>query len=211
MQKIIFISTVHKEMGKCNAAELSKILHSIAPEVIFLEALTDTYSDYEEYLHLHFGVYHHKLEIEAIQRYSEHCQFRYVPVLNSYLPSAFDLKTNILCKKPEYCRLIDKANLLISAHGFELLNSEEGEKLQEKFREYERTHFTDTRISKECDEGIDMYENSMIDNIFKYCNANQFNTAVFMCGNAHRKAINQKVHLRLQEVGHTLCWQNYGS
>ena len=50
MHKIIFISTIHKELGKYNADELYEIIAQENPEVIFLEALDETSSNYENYL-----------------------------------------------------------------------------------------------------------------------------------------------------------------
>ena len=50
MHNIIFISTIHKEIGKCNADELCKIIETLKPEVIFLEAVDETYSAYENHL-----------------------------------------------------------------------------------------------------------------------------------------------------------------
>jgi hypothetical protein len=47
MHNITFISTIHKEIGKCNAEELYKIIKKLNPEVIFLEAVDETYSNYE--------------------------------------------------------------------------------------------------------------------------------------------------------------------
>lgn len=65
MHSITFISTIHKQIGKCNADELCKILEKITPEVVFLEALEDTYSEYQQDIFLNFGVFHEKLEIRA--------------------------------------------------------------------------------------------------------------------------------------------------
>jgi len=39
MYQITFLSTIHKEIGKCNADELCSILNEIKPEVIFLKHL----------------------------------------------------------------------------------------------------------------------------------------------------------------------------
>jgi len=50
MHHITFISTIHAEIGKCNAEELYKIIDKLSPEVIFLEAIDETYSEYEKYL-----------------------------------------------------------------------------------------------------------------------------------------------------------------
>jgi len=58
MHHITFISTIHKEIGKCNAIELYKIIDKLSPEVIFLEAIDETYSEYEKYLYSTWGVYH---------------------------------------------------------------------------------------------------------------------------------------------------------
>ncbi len=82
MHNITFISTVHEENGKCNADELHKIIKKISPEVVFFEALEETYSKYENSMFLSFGVFHKKLEISAIQKYSCNTTFKYIPVLD---------------------------------------------------------------------------------------------------------------------------------
>ena len=64
MASITFISTVHKKIGKCSAEELCKILEKITPDIIFLEALEDTYSKYHQNTFSNFGVFHEKLEIK---------------------------------------------------------------------------------------------------------------------------------------------------
>ncbi len=48
MQSITLISTIHKELRNCNSDELLKILESICPDVIFLEALEENYSKYDQ-------------------------------------------------------------------------------------------------------------------------------------------------------------------
>ena len=82
MQNITFISTIHEELGKCNPIRLCKIIKNINPEVIFLEALNETYSEYQKHLFSTFGVFHKKLEVSAIQNYSLDYSFEYVPVLD---------------------------------------------------------------------------------------------------------------------------------
>ena len=58
MNKITFVSTIHKEHGKCNAEELyENVLKEINPDIIFLEALSDTYSRYEMSLFENFNVF----------------------------------------------------------------------------------------------------------------------------------------------------------
>jgi len=96
MHNITFISTIHKEIGKCNAEELYKIIKKLNPEVIFLEAVDGTYSDYENYNFLTYGVNHNKLEIAAIQKYNCDTTFQYVPVCENALSDAFHRKKNCL-------------------------------------------------------------------------------------------------------------------
>jgi hypothetical protein len=57
MHYITLISTVHEETGKCNADELCEIIENISPEVIFLEALENTCSDYDKLKFASFGIF----------------------------------------------------------------------------------------------------------------------------------------------------------
>ena len=76
MHHITFISTIHKEIGNCSVEELYKIIEKLSPEVIFLEAVDETYSGYENHLFSTYGVYHKKLELAAIQKYNFEYLFR---------------------------------------------------------------------------------------------------------------------------------------
>lgn len=92
MYNITLLSTVHKEIGKCNSEELYKIFQSINPDVIFLEAFENSYSQYHQMLFSQFGVYQERLEIKAIQAYSQNHPFEYVPVLDIGLSDEFEKK-----------------------------------------------------------------------------------------------------------------------
>ncbi len=100
MYNITFISTIHKEIGKCNADELCKIIEKIKPEVIFLEALEDTYTKYEKQIFLDSHVPHKKLEVSAIQRYETTNNVKYIPVLDNGISDAFEKKYRKVCKDP---------------------------------------------------------------------------------------------------------------
>ena len=193
MYNITFISTVHSEIGKCNADELCKIIEKIKPEVIFLEALEDTYSKSEKHFFSSFGLYHKKLEISAIQKYSFNNSFEYVPVLNNGLSDAFKRKYSIVCENQGIQKLIENFNYLASVHGFNFLNSIESAKLHEEMRTAELRILNNIELGKETDEDIDEYENSMLRNIYSYSKNNKFNSAIFMCGSAHRKSIIEKI------------------
>jgi hypothetical protein len=192
MHNIILISTVHKETGNCNADELCKIIEKLSPNVVFLEALDETYSKYEKSLFHSFGIYHEKLEISAIQKCTLNIPFKYVPVLDIGLSDAFERKYNTVCENSEFQKLIDKFNSLASENGFKFLNSVESIKLQEEMRILENRLLNSSDVSKAFDEDIDAYENAMIRNIYSYCKSNHFDMAIFLCGVAHRKSIIEK-------------------
>lgn len=211
MHNITFISTIHKEIGKCNAAELHKIIEKINPEVIFLEALDETYSNYENYLFSSFGVFHKKLEISAIQKYCLNNSFEYIPVLDNELSDAFKRKYELVCENREWQKLIDSFNSLAEEYGFAFLNSIESIKLQEEMRVLESLLLSSGEINKAANEAIDAYENSMIRNIYLYCKNNHFNSAIYMCGAAHRKSIIEKIEKFNAQEYIKLNWIVFGN
>lgn len=193
MHKITFVSTMHEEMGKCNADELCKIIERIDPEVVFLEALDDTYSNYQKFLHSSFGVYHRKLEIKAIQKYGRNYSFKFIPVLDNELSDAFKSKSHLLEEHVEFRKLLNDFNCLAREHGFPFLNSAESIRLHEEMRILGNRILIDSERNKIANEDIDAYENSMIHNVYSYSQNEQFDSAIFMCGVAHRKSIIEKV------------------
>ncbi|MDZ7757766.1 hypothetical protein [Rhodohalobacter sp.] len=210
MHHITLISTVHEENGKCNSDELCEIIEKISPEVIFLEALENTYSDYDKMRFSSFGVFHKKLEISAIQKYSFNTSFKYIPVLDNGLSDSFEKKYNIVCEKRELQNLIDNFESLAAKHGFKFLNSIDSIKLHEEMRMLERRILNESEIEKVANEDIDAYENSMIRNIYSYCKTNKFNTAIFMCGVAHRKSIIEKIEEFKAQEEIDLSWTIFG-
>jgi hypothetical protein len=211
MHNIIFISTIHKEIGKCNADELCKIFETLKPEVIFLEAVDETYSAYENYLFSTYGVYHKKLELSAIQKYNHTHSFDYVPVCENYLSEAFHKKSKIVSENRDLQKLIDNSISLAEAYGFNFLNSIESINLQEEMRMLESQILRGSDLDRIVKEDIDAYENPMIQNIYLYCKNHQFNTAIFMCGAAHRKSIIEKFQKVNAQEHLKLNWTVFGN
>jgi hypothetical protein len=205
MHQITFISTIHEENGKCNADELYKIIESLSPEVIFLEAVDETYSEYENYLFSTYGVYHKKLEISAIQKYSSNASFEYVPVCENGLSNALDRKNEIVRQNGERQQLVDHFKFLAAKHGFKFLNSFEGINLLEEIRVLENRILNDSDVDN-FDKAVEAYENPMIRNIYSYCNNNHFSSAIFMCGAAHRKSIIEKIEKSKNREQVNLTW-----
>jgi hypothetical protein len=193
MKTIILISTIHKEIGTCNAEELSKIIEKLTPDVIFLEALEETYSEYKKYLFSSFGVYDKKLEVKAIQIYNHKASFVYVPVLDAGASDAFNKKFNVIGNNSEFQKLIDSYNILAHSGGFKFINSSESTKFQEEMRKLEALYLIGSEIERDFNDSKNSYENNMIQNIYSFCKDNHFNTSIFMCGVAHRKSIIEKI------------------
>lgn len=207
MNSITFISTKHKEIGICNAEELYKIIEKIRPEVIFLEAIGNTYSDYEKFCFSTYGVHHRKLEIAAIQKYSYNNSFEYVPVCDDGLSHDYERKSQIIGENREWKKLIDNFNFLTETKGFEFLNSIESIKLHENIRELENHILKDnTEVETAFNTYIDKYESSMISNIYSYGKNNHFSSAIFMCGSAHRKSIIEKIEKAKVQEEVNLNW-----
>ena len=211
MHDITFISTIHVEIGKCNAEELYKIIEKLSPEVIFLEAVDDTYSEYEKYLFSTYGVYHKKLEISAIQKYSSNTSFEYVPVCENGLSDAFDRKKKIVSENRERQKMIENFQYLAAENGFKFLNSLESINLLEEIRVLESRILNGSDLDKIVKAAIDAYENPMIRNIYSYCNNNHFSSAIFMCGAAHRKSIIEKIEKSKTEEQVNLTWTIFES
>jgi hypothetical protein len=211
MQTVTLISTVHKKLGKCDSNELCNILEEIRPEVVFLEALESTYSDYEQNNYHNFGIYHNKLELAAIQKYEERFPIKYIPVLEQGLPDSFHTKYNKLDGFRELERLLFDHNCIAKEGGFNYLNSKECSVLNEKIREVERYLLNDNELEKLASEDINEYENTMIRNVYSYCRKNPFNTGVFMCGVAHRNSIINKIERFNNKEKINLNWKIYGT
>lgn len=211
MSTITFISTIHKSHGRCDSHELFSILEEIKPEIIFLEALENTYSKYQQYIFENFGVYHEKLELAAIQKFSAKFPVKYVPVLENALPDSFGIKYNNLKKFPELQMLVDENRSNVEEMGFAFLNSQECSDQHEKMRERERHLLNDTELEKLFNKDIDTYENSMMRSIYSYCRHNEFDRAVFMCGVAHRSSIINKMEVFNMKEKFSLNWKIYGS
>jgi hypothetical protein len=211
VHNITLISTVHKEIGFCNSEELYKILVSINPDVIFLEAFENSYSKYHQMQFSQFGVYHERLEIKAIQTFSQTHTFEYVPVLDIGLSDEFEKKITIVSENKKYQSLLDDYISLETNAGFEFLNSEKSIVLQKEMRDLENCLIDNAIFHQKVNESLDQYENSMLHNIYLFCKEKSFKKAVFMCGAAHRQTISQKIAEYEAKENLKLNWTFYNS
>ncbi|MBT9484336.1 hypothetical protein [Sediminibacterium sp.] len=194
MKSLTLISTIHSENGKCNSDELCEIISDLNPEIVFLEALKDTYSLYEQSNFENFTVLHSKLEISAIQKYrlTNH-SFIYIPVLDDELKSTFDNKYNVVCQNQEFQLMLNDFNLKANRLGFGFINSEEATILQTAMRNFENQLLGNNRVNTEAIGDIESYEDCMLQNIYSYIQTHDFHNAIFMCGVAHRLSLINKI------------------
>jgi len=149
------------------------------------------------------------MEIKTLQLYSQYASFDYVPVLDDGLTDAFDNKFNLVCIDQEFQTLVDNYNSLAICNGFKFLNSIESSNLQDQMRKFESLYLNNSEIEIDFNKSIDIYENTMIANIYSYCKNNHFNTAIFLCGVAHRKSIIEKIENLQTTIEIKLNWKFY--
>jgi len=72
-----------------------------------------------------FGIYQERLEIKAIQAYSQNHNFEYIPVLDIELSKDFEKKLTIVSENINYQKILDNYISLERVYGFQFLNSEQ--------------------------------------------------------------------------------------
>ncbi len=105
--------------------------------------------------------------------------------------------------------MINHFNNLVELNGFKFLNSFESIELQENLRKLENHILNNVELEKTFITDIDEYENSMIRNIYSYCRSNNFKSAIFMCGVAHRKSIIEKIAKNFTPENLNVNWVVY--
>lgn len=198
---IILIATRHKENGQCTSNVLFQIIEQIAPDVIF-EEVPPSKSDA-----LYMGLLQDSLESYTIKRYLEEQPTLHVPVdaeideiTDSFTKSDYNVMVNIFRRhSSEYRKLYNQRQILADEKGFPYLNSNDwtllskhldmlGEQVIEKFDNDKLTQ----RYKKWLNV-LDIRENEMISNIYKYVNANKCENGLFLIGVEHRRQIIDKI------------------
>lgn len=193
MVKITLISTIHEESGHVNAHNLCDILTPIRPDVVFVEALKTTYFSYQKEVITRYGVFHKKLEIEAIQLLNHFVKFEYVPVLTNESPSSFKKKYEIANQSKEFQLKFNSYQIRAERGGFEFINTEQSIELQEEMRILSDYLVEDQSILDQFYSDQHQYEDEMIECIFQHCSIHQFSDGVFLCG-GHRESMIQKLN-----------------
>lgn len=202
MPEIVLIGTRHGSKGVCNAEELYRILERINPDVVFEEIPPSLHSAY------HVDMTRENLESNVVNAYLQKHSIQNVPVDYEPIPpdSFFEehkrMHQTIEKISYAYCRLIDEHIDRTTYHGFKYLNSDVHDDLQEKL-----AMAVDDAIKYLKDESflsfdmrwreiIDLREETMLNNIYAYCEKKAFGKGLFLIGSAHRRSIMRKVSNR---------------
>ena len=217
MHNITLVSTLHSELGKCNADELYKIIENINPDVVF-EELTP---------YLYDMVYNKNivdetapLEIKCIRNYKQQHNIKNIPVdieVKSTFSNEIKVVFALFEKYDTYNEIEIELKKKIEQEEFEFLNSDEYSDLVEKQRSIEQKILEEinndqlNRIYKTFFEDQDYRENFILNTIYAYSNENNYDQAVFLIGAGHRRSIIQKVaEYQLKETI-KMNWSFYGT
>ena len=215
MHNISLVCTFHSESGKCNADELYKIIEQIKPDVVF-EELTP---------YLYDIIYNKNivdetapLEIKCIRNYKQKHIIKNIPVdieVNSSFSNDINHLFTLLEKYDFYKEIVSVSKRKIESDGFDFLNSDQFTDLVEKQRTIERNILEEinnrqqNRIYKTFFDDMDYRENVMLDNIYAYSEANNYDQAVFFIGSAHRNSVLRKVKEYQHKEKIKLNWTFY--
>lgn len=205
------ISTVHKERGNCTIDSLLQILERIQPEVIFCETSPATFDLIAKKL------IQPSLEIKSINSFSKHHSFSFVAVDSHPLPNV-EFKNQVIKmfdsieQNKEYLAISKKHKDNTQRLGFKYLNSKECIKVFTKMKRMENNAINEMR-NQEYKNAYQSWlsinekrEDEMIENICSYIGKNEFKTAVFLCGSAHRKSIIEKIEKKNSEINIRKTW-----
>ena len=217
MHNITLVSTLHSELGKCNADELFKIIEQISPDMVF-EELTPYLYD----ILYNKGIFDESapIEFKCIRRYKQQHNIKNIPVdieVVSTLSNNVNQMLALFEKYDIYKVLEIEQKKKIELEGFDFLNSDEFSDLVEKQRTIERKIVEEinnsqlNRIYKSFNTDLDFRENFMLNTIYAYSKENNYDQAVFLIGAGHRSSIIRKVAEYQLKKKLKLNWTFYGT
>ncbi|MFN8265054.1 MAG: hypothetical protein U0T11_03220 [Chitinophagaceae bacterium] len=209
---ITLIATRHQESGRCTSNALYQIIEQIAPDVIFEEIPSSKFES------VYKGLRQDSLETHTIKRYLNKYSTFHVPVdaetdeiTDRFIRSDYQVMLNIFGRHSiEYSNLFKQRQLFSEEKGFPYLNSDEWTYLSKSIDTLEEQvikflkNDTLTQRYKEWLNLLDIRNNAMIRNIYKYVEINKYENGLFLVGVEHRRQIIDKIksfeqnhHLRI--------------
>ena len=221
MYNITLICTRHTELGKCNSAELYKIIERIDPELIFEEIPPSYFDKY------YINKSHNNLETDTINKYLETHKAEHIPVDSDNLPSeSFFQNHKYMLEHIEgladingfnYRKLTDTNKMFVEMYGFKYLNSiscinlnnEIYDAIEKGLQKVNNEKLFQTyNLWKDINE---KRENVMLQNIYNYSKDHSYEKAIFTVGSGHRKSISKKIEKYEMQEKIKLNWIFYNN
>lgn len=221
MYNITIVFTRHSELGKCNSKELYKIFEQISPEVIFEELPPSSYEN------CYVFKTKRTLETITIDSYIKNNNIPNILVDTDDIPDEkffsdykslySKIETGIDINGFNLRHAMDTNKISIQMNGFEYLNSLQCQKCN-----YDVNYAIEKGVEKLNEEKFfkilaswkevnDRRENTMLKNIYLFCQSNKFNTAVLTIGAAHRKSLLDKISFYNKTEPIKINWKLYGT
>lgn len=209
---IKIICSFHTEIGKCNPAELYRIIENIRPEVIFEELPINIYQS------IYSGQKPPQtVESKAVLAYSNNYIVKHFPVdtYNFDINELFSDYEFIMRHSTEYIELFNKLIATVGNLGYDFLNSEKCTTLLSKLKSLELKVLTENSnkellISYKNEKDIhEKRETEMIKNIINYTFNNPFNNAILICGTDHKEGLLKKIEEYSIEHNSQVNWSVY--
>jgi len=190
MRNITLLCTSHGEGGLCNAGELLRLLRAIDPNVIFGEVHQSDIDFYNP----------RSLEGQAVTKLLAFKSCQRVPVDRYDMPPNFRALTDSVFDyverhSHEYLLLQNQRDNATHLHGFMYLNSAAVAQVMSRMSAIEEETINGAgnpelvRALATWRQVMQGREKTMVDNIYRYCRENIFDTGVFLVGAAHRSGI----------------------
>jgi len=193
MHTITLLSSCHGNFGLCNPLELYKIIENIKPDVIFEEL------DLETFDYVYKQSYPSANESIAISRYLQTNRTKHFPVdtfdFDDFPMDDKAIMDNTFGENQDFKKLVYMQYKLMEEKGYLFLNSKICSEIVYEIQRMEnllQQQLNNEKISSTYKAWVELCNNrerTMIENIYKYCKANLFNTGLLITGAEHRNSL----------------------
>lgn len=207
MAAITLVCTCHNERGACTEDALLGILRDLGPDVVFLEARAcDLDRCATQWL-----------EARAVQRYSQLRYVEAVPVDDFKMPASFRNDMDAVFDYVEHHSVefnaLEDERDMVAALGFEGMNSGDFEAIVEKCESSMKRSILlssneelITRLAT-WTSLLRQREDSMLSNIYRFCQRSPHLRGVFLVGAAHLSSLVRRIESRAAQEPELIQWE----
>ncbi|WP_162925860.1 hypothetical protein [Isoalcanivorax indicus] len=209
--RITLVGTVHRELGKCNEAQLLGLLKAVDPDVIFEEIRP------EDHDRLYKDEAASTVEIRAIKSYMKMKAVRQVPVDDFATPQGLKAGADEIFayaeqSSKEYCRAVSNIDRMAFNHGYNFLSGLAQIELRNKADALLETCISSSGNARLQGLLSAWYiqlrnrEEAMLENIYGFCRMNSFSRGVYLVGAGHMSYIARGLEERLEAEPKPVEW-----